>query len=260
MEVPILLDSIISGVIQGATELLPISSTGHLLLFSSLTGISLALSDIAIMHLGTLGSILIAFREKLKELRSVHVLITIAISALPAASIGFLFEHWIGSTFGSPSTISLSLAVWGIVIICTDRWSRNRLFHTSSLSQISLSQAVIVGAAQILALIPGTSRSGITTIAGIMTGMSPATALTFSFFSGIPLLAGSGLYGLTKNFTAVDSSTVGFPMITLAAIISAGVGIGAAYILKRGISKGILTICGFYRILVSMAIAATILL
>jgi undecaprenyl-diphosphatase len=212
------------------------------------------------MHLGTLGSILFAFREKLKELLSVNMLVAVVVAALPAGIIGFIFEGCIETTFGSPVTIALSLALWGFAMIGADRWSRGRTFRTTELSHITLFQAAFVGLAQILALIPGTSRSGITTIAGIISGMSPTTALAFSFLSGIPLLAGSGLYGLFKQIASPEGTSSEMMMIVLATLVSAVIGIAAAYVLKNRINKGILTICGLYRIILSTAVVAVIIL
>ncbi len=258
MDFSFIIDAVLSGIIQGATELLPVSSTGHLLLFSAVTGTTLALSDIAVLHLGTLGSILVAMREKLKILLIPQFWVAIAVAAVPAGIIGFLFEDCIDANLGSPGTIAFSLAFWGAGMIGIDRWSKDRSFKTDSLSKITLYQAAFVGLAQMLALIPGTSRSGITTMAGILSGMSPSTALAFSFISGIPLLAGSGLYGATKTFSDTSITGERIALIIVATIVAAIVGIGAAYILKSRIQKGILTICGIYRILLSIALVLTI--
>lgn len=258
MNMSIIADSLISGIIQGATELLPVSSTGHLLLFSYITGTSLALSEIAVLHLGTLGSILIAMREKLRSFTSLTFLVKIAIAIIPAGIIGFLFEEYIDNALGSSWNIALSLTIWGIVMIATDKMSGRKKYNTDSLEKISFTQALIVGAAQILALIPGTSRSGITTLAGIHSGMSPEIALSFSFISGIPLLAASGIYGVIKM---LDGGTnVSSPqMIIMATVVSAIVGFFAAELLKKRITKGILTICGIYRIVLGIMIAAILL-
>jgi len=194
-------------------------------------------------------------REHLRKLLSVNFLVPLAIAAIPAGIVGLLFEDCIESTVGTTPTILFSLAFWGVAMIVVDRWSRGKKAKTTSLSDITLTQAAMVGVAQMLALIPGTSRSGITTIAGISAGMSPTTALAFSFLSGIPLLAGSGLYGEIKLVSSDTVTTEKLIMIIAATVISAIVGLGAAIILKKRITKGILTQCGIYRIILSIVIA-----
>lgn len=260
MQTPIIVDSLLTGIIQGTTELLPISSTGHLLLFTSITGSSLAMSEIAVLHLGTLGSICIAMRDKLRQYASLSFLTKIAVAFIPAGIIGFLFEDSIDRHLGSPISIALSLALWGFVMLLTDfKSQRNSHFKTHALGEISILQSLLVGLAQVVALIPGTSRSGITTLAGIWSGMTPEVALSFSFLSGIPLLAGSGAYGvykLTQHETGIDASS---SMIILALLTALIVGILTAYVLKKRISKGILTICGIYRIIIGIALVASIL-
>lgn len=254
MEISEIIQAIISGVVQGATELLPVSSSGHLLLLSQITGRSLEISEIAILHLGTLASIIIVMKDKLKEFLNTKMIVNILISILPAGITGIILEEILNIKIGSPSIIVFSLIFWGIIMILADQLSRNKVFETKSLKDITRLQSAAVGAGQCLALIPGTSRSGITTITGIIAGISPETSLHFSFLSGIPLIAASGLYGSLKLFSGSVNTSIGITEIILATTISFVVGVIAAQIFKHFIKKRILTICGIYRIVIGLLI------
>lgn len=254
MELLEVIQSVISGIVQGATELLPVSSSGHLLLLSQITGRSLEISEIAILHLGTLASIIIVMKDKLKEFLNVKMIINILISILPAGITGFVLEEVLNIKIGSPSIIIFSLIFWGIIMILTDQLSQNQSFKTKSLKDITRLQAIAVGAGQCFALIPGTSRSGITTITGIIAGISPETSLHFSFLSGIPLIAASGLYGSLKLLSGNTHASITITEMILATAISFIVGVIAAQVFKHFIKKRILTICGIYRIILGIAI------
>jgi len=254
MEILETIQAVISGIVQGATELLPVSSSGHLLLLSQITGQSLDISEIAVLHLGTLASIIIVMRDKLKEFLNIKMLINILLSIVPAGITGIIIEEILHIKISSPSVIVLSLILWGIVMILVDQLSRKKSFKTMSLKDITPLQSAAVGIGQCLALIPGTSRSGITTITGIIAGISPETSLHFSFLSGIPLIAASGLYGSLKFLSRNESASIGIEAIILATAISFIVGIFAAQIFKHFIKRRILALCGIYRIIIGIAI------
>lgn len=249
-----IIQAVISGIVQGTTELLPVSSSGHLLLLSQLTEQSLELPEIAILHLGTLASIVIAMKDKLREILNTKMLINILISIVPAGITGIIIEEILNIKIGSPSIIVFSLIFWGIVLIFVDQFSRNKDFKTQKLKDITPLQSAAVGIGQCLALIPGTSRSGITTITGIIAGISPETSLHFSFLSGIPLITASGLYGSIKFLSRNEPSSMGIGALILATLISFVVGVFAAQIFKRFIKRRILTMCGIYRIILGIAI------
>jgi len=256
MDIHSLLQSLAAGIIQGITELLPISSSGHLLLFSRISHFDLGLTEIAVLHLGTLISILIAFRDQIRESLNKVVLTNVLISAVPAGLIGFFFGDYIERTFSAPAIIVFSLFVWGIVMIFVDRKSKTSTFTSKNLAEITPLQSLVVGIAQVLALIPGTSRSGITTISGIVAGIDPQTALSFSFVAGIPLLGATGVLSL---YTEVSQHSTTLPEITLATITAAVVGIAAAYVFRATIKRGILTYAGIYRIIIGIVIFLSIL-
>ncbi|MEA3357235.1 MAG: undecaprenyl-diphosphate phosphatase [Patescibacteria group bacterium] len=251
--------TLIIGAVQGATELLPISSSGHLILISEITSHEIGLIEIAFLHIGTLAALVVVSRNKIREILNRNALINILLSIIPAGLIGFWLKDIIEQELTHPLIIILSLVGWGIVMIIVDARALKKTFRTKTLSGVSRRQALTIGLGQALALIPGTSRSGITTITGIAVGLDPATALSFSFLSGIPLIASSGLYSLIKiNLSQNSSINMSTANIILATIISFGVGIAAAWILKRFIKKRILTLCGIYRIILGILLITLI--
>ena len=256
------LTSAISGLIQGITELLPISSSAHVLLFSKLVKVDLGLTEVAILHIGTLFALLLILRKRLKYLKNMTVLKNVIISAIPAGVVGLLIDQLSGESSTNLTLICASLIFWGVAMIATDLWSRSRIenFKVKKIDQISLKQALQVGIFQILAFIPGTSRSGITTIIGIASGISPKTALEFSFFSGIPVIAASGFYSLIKYSLEGENTSFSAGYLVISIFVSFITGIFAAEIFQRYINKRILTIFGIYRILLSVVVLVLFIL
>jgi undecaprenyl-diphosphatase len=254
-------NSIIAGILQGATELLPVSSSGHLLILSKLTDSNLEILSVAILHLGTLASILIVFRKELKLYLDQNFLFKIFLSSIPAGILGFLIEEVLNLNFNNSNIIVFTLIFWGILLIVADRISDRRIHNAKSskesstqtlhkLKTITFKQAIFIGLGQCLALIPGTSRSGVTTIAGIFSGLSADTALKYSFLSGIPLISLSGVYALVK-LIFTDQLPTSPTSIGIGTLVSFGVGLLAAFVLTKYINRNILTICGIYRILIA---------
>ncbi len=254
------LQLIIAGIFQGITELLPVSSSGHLLLLNNIFGGDTAILDIAILHIGTLGSILFVFRDDLELYFDWNFLIKIMISAIPAGIAGFIMEEILRVNLASPALIIFTLIFWGIILIITDRFASRQTYNKDTkLTDISLKQALFIGLGQCLALIPGTSRSGITTMSGIAAGLSPANALRYSFLVGIPLITASGGFAVLKLISKGQMTTSSINLLT-GTIVSFIIGLAAAYILKKYINRNILTICGIYRIVIGLILLTTFVL
>lgn len=259
LDIPGILAIIAAGALQGITELLPISSSGHLLLFAETTSITLSIYGIAILHLGTLGALLVVMWKSLPEAIKYPTNINILIAIIPAGIIGFLFASRIEAYLGTPVIIIISLIFWGVGLIVADLRARSISPDVTRIEQITPQQALIIGLSQVVAFIPGTSRAGITTIAGIFSGLSRKTALKFSFLMGIPILALSGFYSLGK-LTLQENSWVDPIVLTIAFITSFLVGIIAARIFLNFVEKNILTICGIYRIVLGILITLVLVL
>lgn len=182
------LSAILLGIIQGITEFLPISSTGHLILFAYFFSIPSNLSFDAFVHLGSFLAIVVYFRKELKEIWSYKKLILL--SAIPGGIAGLILGHVIENYFRSPEKVAIMLILMTIPMFLGEKLGRKNL----SIKDLNLSKALIIGFAQALALLPGTSRSGITISAGLLVGLKREESAKYSFLAGAPLILGAGVY------------------------------------------------------------------
>jgi undecaprenyl-diphosphatase len=183
-----ILEVFILGLVQGLTEFLPVSSTGHLILVEKFFHLSSSLSFDAFMHLGSFLAILVYFWEDLKKLWDYKWLILIA--AIPGGIAGLALEHIVEIYFRTPFVVGLSLIVMSLPMILGEIFGKKRI----DIDGLNYKKAFFIGCAQALALIPGTSRSGITISAGLLAGLKRDIAAKFSFLAGAPLILGAGLY------------------------------------------------------------------
>ena len=201
-----MLQIIVLGIIQGLTEFLPVSSSGHLILAPLLLNFDdqgLALD--AILHLGTLMAIFIFFKNDLleifqglfdKEKESHRLAWSIIAASLPAGLVGFFFMDWIETSLRSPTFVAINLLTWSVVFYMADRSAKNHNQTQSNLLELSPLKIFFIGCAQAIALLPGTSRSGITIAAGLISNLNPVTATRFSFLLGSPIIFAAGLHKL----------------------------------------------------------------
>jgi undecaprenyl-diphosphatase len=189
---------LVLGLVQGLTEFLPVSSSGHLILVPHLFGwADQGLAFDAVMHLGTLAALLAYFRSELLGMASgtlsFRLVAILAVATIPGAVAGLLFEKVIAAELRSPLIIAVSTAAWAIVMWVADRRAAVAPRAPGEpLERVSWGQGLAVGCAQALALIPGTSRSGITITAGLLGGLDRSTAARFSFLLGIPITTAVG--------------------------------------------------------------------
>lgn len=192
--------ALVLGIVQGLTEFLPVSSSGHLILVPHVFGWpDQGLAFDAAVHLGTLGALLAYFRVELIEIvtgelrRAVAALLLAA--SIPALAVGWLANAWIEANLRSPLIIAAATAFWGLVMWWADRRAGPAPAAAGDpLARVGWGQGLAVGCAQALALIPGTSRSGITITAGLFARLDRATAARFSFMLGIPVTGAAGAY------------------------------------------------------------------
>ncbi len=204
-----LIQIIILGIIQGLTEFLPVSSSGHLILTPLVFNFNdqgLALD--AILHLGTLMAIIIFFKKDLLEIfkglfdreRDTHQIAwCIMAASLPAGLIGLFFAGWIESNLRSPTFVAINLLIWSAVFYIADRSAKNE--NHSELKELKFSQIFFIGCAQAIALLPGTSRSGITIAAGLFGNLNHTTATRFSFLLGAPIIFAAGMHKLISSIS-----------------------------------------------------------
>lgn len=203
-----LLQGVVLGAIQGLTEFFPVSSSGHLVFVPALFGWpDQGVAFDTVVHGGTLLAVLAVFWSDIRHLctkalrahaPSQRLLAQIGVAAIPSLAVGIVAHSTIQDTFRSASAVAVSLAAWGIVLFIADRWSAMRPATTTTSHAITWTQTLLIGALQIIALIPGTSRSGITMTGGLFSGMDRNTAVTFSFLVSIPTIAAAFAYGLLQ--------------------------------------------------------------
>lgn len=241
------LKQLILAIVQGITELLPISSSAHLLITSQLLNFDVNTYFLTTLHLGTTLALIIYFSKVLFKnaltQTKLSLYFKILVSSIPAGIVGLLFQSFIEEKLRADIFISISLIFWGITMIILEKKNLNP--EERKVEEVTLKDSVIMGLAQTLALIPGTSRSGITTITGMMLGLNKFTALEYSFLLGLPVLIGASGYELVRS-TEINS----FGIEEILGIITAGlVGYLSILLLKRFKKRNWLTVFGIYRII-----------
>ena len=215
---PLLVKAALLGVVEGLTEFLPISSTGHLILAGSLLGFSddkAKLFDVAIQT-GAMLAVVWFYRERIgatlaglgHEPRARRFAINILIAFLPAAVLGVTFGRVIKTHLFKPVPVALAFIIGGIIIIWVEKTRARRAVRIDSIDDIAPLDALKLGLAQAVALVPGTSRSGATIMGGMLFGLSRRAATEFSFFLAIPTLVGAGVYDTWKYRALVSTADV----------------------------------------------------
>ncbi len=249
---------IILGVIQGLTEFLPVSSSGHLVLVQSLyPGFSQpgALFD-AILHLGTLLAVIVAFWKDIWKLLKVFftwdkndpyfkLIWLILVGIIPAGIVGLLFQHAVEALFNSTISLVPGWLFTGIILILSDRFRRDK----KDIGGITYLDAVVIGTFQALALIPGVSRSGSTIASGIFMGLRGNVAATFSFLMSVPTVGGAGLLEL-RHVSSVSGHELFYYLI--AGFVAFIVGIFSIKILLKVIEARSLKWFGIYCLILSL--------
>jgi len=233
---------ILLGVIQGLTEFLPVSSSGHLVIAQGLFG--LAGEEIAVsivLHLGTLCAVIIFFfKDILRALRDIRLMAFILVVTLITGAIGLLGRDFFEGLFSSPRLVILALFITGVILLMT------RKAIPGERKEARLKDAVILGFAQALAIIPGISRSGVTISTLLFRGISREFCFTLSFLVSIPLVLGASLLELKKVGFALQANPVNIIMGFLTSVIS---GLFALSLLKLVIKRAKFYCFGYYCIL-----------
>ena len=218
MDIIQLLKVIVLGIVEGLTEWLPISSTTHIKLVDDIIKFNATESFkevfIVFIQLGPMLAVAITYFQKLnpfdpaknspKKKASFVLWLKIIIAALPAAILGVLLDDWIDAHFSSTLINSLMLIIYGLIFIVYENINRNKQPEITKTGQIGYQTALYIGMCQVLALIPGTSRSGVTILGAMMLGCSRSISVEFSFLIGIPILFGAGVLKLLKYALSIQ--------------------------------------------------------
>ncbi|WP_456456794.1 undecaprenyl-diphosphate phosphatase [Thermovibrio sp.] len=219
------LDAVILGIVEGITEFLPISSTGHLILTSHLLGLKQTTFEktfeIAI-QLGAILAVVAIYWNRITH--SLELWKRLIAAFIPTAILGLLFHSYIEKLF-SPKVVSISLIVGGIVFIIVELLYKEKEHHVEDPEKISYVKAVGIGLFQSLAMIPGTSRSGATIIGGMLLGMKRVAATEFSFLLAIPTMVAATGFETLKNFSSLNGNNLfilatGFSVAFISALIA----------------------------------------
>lgn len=232
MSPELLLKAAVLGLVEGATEFVPVSSTGHLIVVSDWLGLrdERAKTFDIFIQLGAILAIVWLYRARLtravlsarREPVSRRFLVNLLVGFLPAASVGFVAHDWIKARLFNPTVVAIALVLGGALILLIERWApAPRINHVGDLP---VPTAWGIGLAQVLSLIPGTSRSGATIMGGYVLGLSRMAATEFSFFLAIPVMLAATIYDLLKSWSILVPAdapvfAVGFLVSFVSAIV-----------------------------------------
>lgn len=261
-----ILKSILIGIVQGITEWLPVSSTGHMILLDKVIALDVSSEFlsmfIVVIQLGSILAVLTLYFHKLnpfsakkskpEKRATISLWMKVAAASVPAGIIGLLFDNIIEELLKGYLVVAIALILYGVAFIVIERTQKNKVYKITSVDDIPYKNAVAIGAFQILALIPGTSRSGSTIIGAMLMGTSRIAAAEFSFFLAIPVMFGASLLKLVKFGFAFTGDEV---IILLAGTITAfAVSVIAIKFLIGFVRRHSFEIFGWYRIVLGILV------
>ena len=272
MDIVELLKVIFLGIVEGVTEWLPISSTGHMILVDAFLKLNVteAFKEmfLVVIQLGAILAVAVAFFNKLNpfsfkkskdEKKDTWLLIAkVIVACIPAGIIGILFDDKLNEIFYNWQTVAITLIIYGVFFILIEIWNKkkNKESAIKTVTDITFTTAFLIGLAQVLSLIPGTSRSGATILAAMLLGASRIAATEFTFFLAIPVMLGASLVKLLKYFMEVGFGFTSSEIITLV------VGLVTAFIVSMASIKFLVSfvqrhdfkIFGYYRVLLGIIV------
>lgn len=253
--------AVILGLIEGATEFLPVSSTGHLILAEDLLGFSIASAKMftIVIQLGAILAVCWLYRQRLLDVachlhhkKQQFFVLKLCVAFLPAAIIGLLFHHAIEDHLFSPHVVAVSLVIGGIIIWVVEK--KKPAPTTHNMDDMTLKQAFLVGCAQAVAIIPGTSRSGATIIGGLLLKLDRKVATEFSFFLAIPIMFAATGLDILKYYKDLTANEIW--VIAIGFVVSFVSGLAAVKFLVTYIGKHDFIPFALYRILFGGAMIA----
>ena len=274
-----MIKTIILGIVEGITEWLPISSTGHLILVENFLKLDQSddfkeMFDVVI-QLGAIMAVVVIFWKKLwpfGKKDNAHPLnkspfgqmiktdifqmwFKVLVACIPAAVIGFLRDDWVDEHFYNPWTVAVALIVFGIAFIVIENWNKGRKPKINTIAELTFNAALIIGVFQLIAaLFPGTSRSGATIVGALLIGVSRTVAAEFTFYLAIPVMFGASLLKLVKfgfHFTGGEIA-----VLLTGCIVAFAVSIFVIKFLMDYIKKHDFKVFGWYRIALGILVIA----
>lgn len=251
---------IILGIVEGVTEWLPVSSTGHMILLDEFIKLDITPEFkemfFVVIQLGAIMAVVLLFFNKLNpfspkknslEKRNTWVLwFKVLVAIIPAGLIGVLFDDWINEKFYNYKTVAIMLILYGVIFIVIENRNKNKVAKIDTLKGIDYKTAFLIGIFQVLSLIPGTSRSGATIVGAMLLGTSRYIAAEFTFFLAIPVMFGASFLKMMKfgfSYTGIE-----LYILSLGTIVSFIVSIITIKFLMNYIKKNDFKVFGYYRI------------
>lgn len=270
-----MLKVILLGIVEGITEWLPISSTGHLILVDEFVklGASEAFKEMfnVVIQLGAIMAVVVLYFNKLnpfspkksrkQKVHTIQLWMKVIVACIPAAVLGLLFDDWMEEHFHNYIVVSLMLVIYGVLFIAVENWNKKNTPSVTKLSELSYKTAFIIGAFQVLSLIPGTSRSGATILGALLIGVSRYVAAEFTFFLAIPVMFGASGLKILKflieggGFTGMEAA-----MLIVGCVVAFFVSVFAIKFLMGYIKKNDFKVFGYYRIVLGVLVLAYFLI
>ena len=260
---------ILLGIVEGITEWLPISSTGHLILVDEFVHLKVSPAFMemfnVVVQLGAIMAVVVLYFHKLnpfspkknekQKIKTIQLWIKVVVACVPAAVLGLLFDDWMDEHLHNYFVVSIMLIVYGVLFILVENWNKKAQPSVTKLSTLSYKTAFLIGMFQVLSLIPGTSRSGATIIGALLLGVSRYVAAEFTFFLAIPVMFGASGLKLVKFF--VDGggfAGMEFALLIVGCIVAFVVSIIAIKFLMGYIKKNDFKVFGYYRIVLGILV------
>lgn len=274
MDIIELLKALLLGIVEGITEWLPISSTGHMILLDEFLQLDVSpeFKDmfLVVIQLGAILAVVVLYFKKLwpfavrekkviLEKDKVSMWLKIVVSCVPAAIVGLLFDDQLEALFYNWQTVAAMLVIFGIAFIIIEKYNKKKVPTVNSIGDLSYKAAFIIGLFQLIAAVfPGTSRSGATIVGALLIGVSRTVAAEYTFFLAVPVMFGASALKLVKfgfHFTSFELAVLAVGLIS-AFVVS----IVAIKFLMGYIKKHDFTVFGWYRIVLGVAVTAYFLL
>ena len=255
------------GIIEGVTEWLPVSSTGHMLLFDAFIPLNMTEKFkemfFVVIQLGAILAVVAMFWEKMfpfsfrdkkisVDKSIVRMWRRVTVACIPSAVLGFLLDDYLEAHFGSPLTIAAMLIIYGVAFILVERRNRNQPPKIFTLSGIDVKTALMIGLFQVLSMIPGTSRSGATIIGALLLGVSRTAAAEFTFFLAVPTMLGASALKILKF--GFGFSQAEFITLIIGMAVAFAVSMLAIKFLMDYVRKHDFKVFGVYRIILGLAV------
>ena len=264
-----MLKVILLGIVEGITEWLPISSTGHLILVDEFVklGASEAFKEMfnVVVQLGAIMAVVVLYFNKLnpfskkksrkQKKQTIDLWVKVVVACIPAGVLGILFDDWMEEHLHNYVVVALMLIIYGVLFILVENWNKKNTPRVTKLSEVSYQTALAIGAFQVLSLIPGTSRSGATIVGALLIGVSRYVAAEFTFFLAIPVMFGASGIKILKfladggGFTGMEAA-----MLIVGCLVAFFVSVFAIKFLMGYIKKNDFKVFGYYRIVLGILV------